>query len=178
MPAIEIRPALLEDLNAIVQLKQTYQTTAVWQMERMPGEADFHVGFREVRLPRTIKVEVPNQPEFTTVTFTQPSGLLVATIPEGVVGYILVREQSIPKTAWVEGLTVREDLRRKGIGSALVVAAQDWARSRRLMRIVLEMQSKNIPAIHMALGLGYEFCGYHDQYYANRDIALFFGKFL
>jgi RimJ/RimL family protein N-acetyltransferase len=59
-----------------------------------------------------------------------------------------------------------------------VQAGEDWARNRHLMRIVLEMQSKNVPAIHMSMGLGFEFCGYHDQYFANRDIALFFGKFI
>lgn len=178
MPAIEIRPALLEDLNAIVQIKQTYQTSAVWQMERRMSDDDFSVGFREVRLPRSIKVEVPNTPEFTTVSFTQPSGLLVATMPEGIVGYILIKELTLPRSAWVDGLAVRDEFRRKGIGSALLMAGQDWARSRHLLRVVLEMQSKNIPAIHLALGLGFEFCGYHDQYFANRDIALFFGKFI
>lgn len=178
MPAIEIRPALLEDLNSIVQIKQIYQTSAVWQMDRRVGDNDFSIGFREVRLPRSIKVDVPNPPEFTTVSFTQPSGLLVASMPEGIVGYILVKEMTVPRSAWVEGLGVREEYRRKGIGSALLMAGQDWARSRHLVRMVLEMQSKNIPAIHMALGLGFEFCGYHDQYFANRDIALFFGKFI
>ena len=178
MPAIEIRPALLEDLNAIVQIKQTYQTSAVWQMERRVSDDDFSVGFREVRLPRSIKVEVPNTPEFTTVSFTQPSGLLVAAMPEGIVGYILIKELTLPRSAWVDGLAVRDEFRRKGIGSALLMAGQDWARSRHLLRVVLEMQSKNIPAIHLALGLGFEFCGYHDQYFANRDIALFFGKFI
>ncbi len=178
MPAIVIRPALLEDLNLIVQIKQTYHTSAVWQMERQMGDNQFTVGFREVRLPRAIKVEVPNPPEFTTVSFTQPSGLLVATMAEGLVGFVLVKELSTPRSAWVEALAVREDFRRKGIGSALLLAGQDWARSRRLSRIVLEMQSKNIPAIHLAMGLGFEFCGYHDQYFANRDIAIFFGKFI
>jgi ribosomal protein S18 acetylase RimI-like enzyme len=178
MPAIVIRPALLEDLNSIVQIKQTYHTAAVWQMERRSSEEDFNVGFREVRLPRSIKVDVPNLPEFTTVSFTQPSGLLVATMPEGIVGYILVKEMGVPRSAWVDGLAVREEFRRKGIGSALLMAGEDWARNRHLMRVVLEMQSKNVPAIHMAMGLGFEFCGYHDQYFANRDIALFFGKFI
>jgi len=60
MPAIEIRPALLEDLNSIVQIKQIYQTSAVWQMDRRVGDNDFSIGFREVRLPRSIKVDVPN----------------------------------------------------------------------------------------------------------------------
>jgi ribosomal protein S18 acetylase RimI-like enzyme len=44
--------------------------------------------------------------------------------------------------------------------------------------MILEMQSKNIPAVHLAMRLGYEFCGYNDHYYSNQDIALFFAQFL
>ena len=36
------------------------------------------------------------------------------------------------------------------------------------------MQSKNYPAIHLALNQGYAFCGYNDHYYSTQDIALFF----
>jgi hypothetical protein len=39
---------------------------------------------------------------------------------------------------------------------------------------VLEMQSRNYPAIQMAKRMGFEFCGFQDLYYANRDLALFF----
>jgi ribosomal protein S18 acetylase RimI-like enzyme len=42
--------------------------------------------------------------------------------------------------------------------------------------MVLEMQPKNYPAIQLAQKLGFDFCGYNDRYYANRDIALFFAK--
>ncbi len=61
---------------------------------------------------------------------------------------------------------------------ALVLAAQDWASQRNLLRMIIEMQSKNFPGIHLAMKMGYEFCGYNDQYYASRDIALFFARFL
>jgi RimJ/RimL family protein N-acetyltransferase len=59
-----------------------------------------------------------------------------------------------------------------------VLAAQDWASQRNLLRMILETQSKNYAAIHLAMKLGYEFCGYNDQYYASRDIVLFFARFL
>ena len=43
-------------------------------------------------------------------------------------------------------------------------------------RAMLEMPSKNNPAMRLAQKLGYEFCGYNDQYYETQDIALFFGR--
>jgi RimJ/RimL family protein N-acetyltransferase len=40
------------------------------------------------------------------------------------------------------------------------------------------VQSKNVPAIRLAQKSGFEFCGYNDQYYLNKDVALFFAKVL
>jgi RimJ/RimL family protein N-acetyltransferase len=40
------------------------------------------------------------------------------------------------------------------------------------------MSSKNNSAIRLAQKLGFEFCGYNDQYYENKDIALFFGRLI
>jgi ribosomal protein S18 acetylase RimI-like enzyme len=58
------------------------------------------------------------------------------------------------------------------------MAAEDWAKNRGNTRVLVEMQSKNTPAIHMVLQLGYQFCGYNDHYYANQDIAIFFAQYL
>jgi hypothetical protein len=52
----------------------------------------------------------------------------------------------------------------------------EWAKQHSLDRIVIEMQPKNYPAQCMAQKLGFNFCGYQDPYYTNRDIALFFSK--
>ena len=94
------------------------------------------------------------------------------------VGYIQITENPSTSTAWVINMAVLEEIRHKGIGSALLYAAQSWAAKRNLRRMVLEMQSKNFPAIQLANKLGYEFSGYNDHYYENRDIALFFSIFL
>jgi hypothetical protein len=50
---------------------------------------------------------------------------------------------------------------------------QEWGENHACRRIVLEMQPKNYPAIHMAQKMGFDLCGYNDLYYTNHDIALF-----
>ncbi len=58
------------------------------------------------------------------------------------------------------------------------MAAHEWAQQMENHRAVIEMQSKNSAAVRLAQKLGYEFCGYNDQYYVTRDVALFFGRLL
>jgi ribosomal protein S18 acetylase RimI-like enzyme len=94
------------------------------------------------------------------------------------VGYIGLSDQFAPKTVSITDCVIREDLRRKGIGTALVMASQEWGAEHGFCKAILEMQSKNHPAIQMARKLGYEFCGYNDHYYVNQDIALFFSRAL
>ena len=83
-----------------------------------------------------------------------------------------------PNTTWVTDLVVLRRQRRQGIGTALLLASQDWALQKKNRRIILEMQPKNFPAISLAQKLGFDLCGYNDHYYTNQDIALFFSKWL
>jgi ribosomal protein S18 acetylase RimI-like enzyme len=177
MPEIEIRPAVLQDFGQLLNLDHSYQTSYVWQMDRTLEEGQISLLFREIRLPRNVRVEYPHSPKFLTQTLPQAT-LLVATLDSLPVGYVSVVEHLAPNSSWVTDLVVDEKSRRKGIGTALLMAAQEWTTQKNLKRIILEMQSKNYPAIRFALKLGYEFCGYNDHYYSNRDIALFFARLL
>jgi ribosomal protein S18 acetylase RimI-like enzyme len=94
------------------------------------------------------------------------------------VGYISLLERGIDSAVCVTDLVVNVANRRQGVGSALLAAAQDWAASRSLRRVILEMQSKNLPAIRLSQKFGYDFCGYNDQYYLTQDVVLFFSKAL
>jgi ribosomal protein S18 acetylase RimI-like enzyme len=178
MPEIEIRPALPVDLESLIHIDHSYLTTYVWQMDRFIEKRMIDIHFRETRLPRSVRVEYPNPPEKLASDFLQTGNMLVAVLEEVLVGYIQIRENPSTSTGWIYNLAVVEELRRKGIGSALVLAGQNWATQRKLRRMVLEMQSKNYPAIQFANKLGYEFSGYNDHYFENRDIALFFSCFL
>jgi ribosomal protein S18 acetylase RimI-like enzyme len=178
MPEIKIRPASEEDIPALVAFEHSYKSNYCWQMEMANQEKEIAVNFREIRLPRQVTTEYPRDPEGLRQDWMKRTVLLVADIGGMPVAYISLMEGISPTSAWVTDLVVSLPYRRKGIGTALLLAAQDWAKMRRNRRMVLEVQSKNMPAIHLALKLGYEFCGYHDLYFANQDMALFFAHFL
>jgi GNAT superfamily N-acetyltransferase len=85
----------------------------------------------------------------------------------------------IPITTWVLDLAVQPSIRRQGIGTALVLAALEWTGAQtKSQRMILGMQTKNYPAINLALRMGFDYCGYIDHYYPNRDIAIFFTKWI
>lgn len=94
------------------------------------------------------------------------------------VGYISLLERGAASTVWVFDLVTNTAHRRRGVASALLAAGQAWAESRAHRRLILEMQSKNVPAIRFAQKTGFEFCGYNDQYYLTKDVTLFFAKVL
>ena len=178
MPEIEIRPAIATDIPRLMEFEHNYTSDYVWQMEVYREEAQVNVTFRQVRLPRSVQVTYPRDPQQLADTWTQRAGLLVATLQDDLVGYIGMNINPSIKTTWVTDLVVAKHVRRQGIGSALVVSAQEWASQHNCRRLILEVQPKNYAAIRMATKLGFELCGYNDHYFANLDIALFFSKWL
>ena len=179
MPEIEIRPAIATDIPILIELDHNYSSDLVWQMEiQQPEDGQVQVSFREIRLPRSVRVEYPRSPKSLLVDWSQRSGILVAVLAEEVVGYISLMDNIVPITTWVTDLAVKRRFRRQGIGAALVLAAEEWGSQHSDRNITLEVQPKNTPGIRLAQKLGFEFCGYNDRYYANRDIGLFFSKSL
>lgn len=178
MPEIEIRPVIVADIPTLSAIDHTYTSEFVWQMEIQVEDELVRVSFREIRLPRSVRVEYPRPAKTLEDGWTQRHGLLAAIYEEEPVGYISLMLDIAPNTAWVTDLVVKRRLRRQGIGSTLVLAAQEWGENHACRRIVLEMQPKNHAAIHMAQKLGFDFCGYNDLYYTNHDIALFFARTL
>ncbi len=176
MPEIHIRPAVAADIPLLTAIDHDYSSEYVWQMEIQSEQGQIGVSFRQIRLPRSVRVEYPRPVHTLANEWTERHGLLVALLQGEPVGYISLMLNIAPLTAWATDLAVTRRLRRQGIGSALVLAAQDWGEAHACRRLVLEMQPKNYPAIRMAQKLGFDFCGYNDRYYANHDIGLFFAK--
>lgn len=177
MPAIEIRPAIATDIPVLIKFDHSYTTDHVWQMDLNMNKEQVGVRFLEIRLPRSVHVDYPRSPKALAENWKQRSGLLVALLENKPVGYVSLMQQITPLTTWADDLVVDQPLRRQGIGSALVLAAQEWTSSQTdSRRLVLLMQPKNQPAINLTQKLGFDFCGYDDHHYANNDIALFFAK--
>jgi len=176
MPEVEIRPASANDLSVLMAFDHSCQTDYVWQMDAHHEESQIGAIFREIRMPHSVSVLYPRPVSALAESWSRQSGVLVAVISGQVVGYIHTNDAILPHTAWLMDVVVTSRFRRQGIASALVLAAQSWAVERKDRRALLEMPSKNNPAIRLAQKLGYEFCGYNDQYYETQDIALFFGR--
>ena len=147
-------------------------------MDTKPTDLRIEISFRQLKLPRSMRVAYPRPISEINDDWKERSCILVAALQGEVVGYSSMMLTIAPHTSWMTDLVVMRRFRRQGIGSALVLAGQDWARHRGCDRMVLEMQPKNYPAICMTQKLGYDLCGYNDHYFPNHDIALFFSKSL
>jgi ribosomal protein S18 acetylase RimI-like enzyme len=176
MPEIQIRPAVATDISVLMALDHACQTDYVWQMDIQHQEGQLGAIFREIRLPHSISVPYPRAVSALPDSWNRRAGMLVAMIGEQVIGYIRMSDLILPHTAWLTDIVVSPRFRRQGVAMALIIAAQSWAVDRKNNRALMEMATKNNPAICLARKLGYEFCGYNDHYYETQDIALFFGR--
>ncbi len=178
MPRIEIRPAVIEDIPRIIELDHSYHTDLVWQLDIATDDRYIGVNFHENRLPRSVKVEYPRSARQLLKDWIHRDALLIALVEKQPIAYISISSDLAPSSAWITDLAVKPIFRNQGIGSALIMAGEEWAISKGLRRMIADMQTKNIPGIRLFRKLGYEFCGYNDHFYSNQDIAIFFSHYL
>ena len=174
-----IRVATLADLNFCLALDRASVTDHVWQMKVDEGESEVGVTFHVVRLPRMMRAEYPRGTDQLIEDWErQAGGFLVAEVDDEVRGYVDVLPQPWQGIGWVANLAVEQAYRRRGIATALMRNAGQWAREQGLQGMVVEATTKNYPAICLYQKLGFKFCGFNDHYYTNQDIALFFVQVL
>lgn len=104
---------------------------------------------------------------------------LLATDPEthsDILGYVGLAVDGSRHVAWITTGAVQLDYRRQGIGTHLLNEARTWADRYRLRSLLIELQTKNYPAINFFQKNGFFFSGYNNAYYATHEIALFFAK--
>ncbi len=176
MEAIAIRHAVSSDIPTLMALDHGYSTEHVWQMTFQRGAGQIDVTFREVRLPRPMRVVYPRNPERLADEWTRRAVILVAELDEDVRGYLAIIEGPAPETAWITDCVVALRYRRQGIATHLLKSARTWCRERGMVRLYVEMQSKNYPAIALFGKAGFVFSGYSDNFYPDQDIALFFSQ--
>ncbi len=173
---IEIRPLTKEDIPFLLNIDHSYHTDFAWQMEVSLDERDIQIRFKEVRLPRSMRVDYPRKIEDMGSLIESRDFTYVAHKEDEVIGYACVNTGSSSQLGMITDLAVLRRYRKQGVGSALVVAVQTLLSQKGFNQVQLEMQSKNHPAISLATKLGFDFCGYSDRYFENKDIALFFGR--
>ena len=170
--------AELDEISDCINLDHNSVTEYVWQMDAKESSAGTSVAFRQVRLPRALHSRYPRSPDELIARWEEGDAILVAEDKGRIAGYLHLVVQERDGSGWAHNLAVHPQLRRRGIGTALLQAAANWLRQRNVGQLLLEMTTKNYPAICLAQKLGFNFCGYNDRYYTNQDIAIFFAKSL
>lgn len=171
-----IRSAAAADLPRCLAIEAGFETDYVWQMDSRAHEGQIDVSFRTVRLPRPMKVAYPRDVKQLNAGWQTCDAMLVADDNRSLAGYIALAKRTAQATAWVQDLIVARPSRRSGVGSALLAGALRWAREEKLAWLLVEVQTKNYPAIQFCQKQGLNFCGFNDHFFVNQDIAVFFVK--
>jgi RimJ/RimL family protein N-acetyltransferase len=172
-----IRDGIPDDIPRCLALDHSYETEYVWQVSIQTDSHQQTIVLREERLPRQMDaVYAQSEPRLRHAL--QPDQcLLVAALedtPQTPLGYLTMSPDPTAHTARLRDVVVGRDYRRQGVGLRLMSIAQRWALAHNIERIIAETQTKNYPAIALCRRAGYAFCGFNDQYFINRDIAVFF----
>lgn len=174
---MQIYPAELADINVCYQMDMSYATDYVWQMQTKTNGRTIDVRFDTVRLPRSMRVIYPRPSEELLEHWQQDGCFLIArNIKEEIVGFLDGQPCPWQKLLWISNLVIIDPYRRQGFGTKLLEAAMSWALTHKLHQLMLDIQTKNYPAIKFAHKHGFQFCGYNERYYSNGDIALFFSR--
>jgi len=172
---MKVFPAELADLNTCYQINASYTTDYVWQMQSRDNGRRTDIRFDTVRLPRSMQVEYPRSSDELFEHWQQEGCFLVARNDnDEVIGFIDALPHPWQKLLWAYNLVVTKSYRQQGCGTLLIKSAIQWAVQQDLHTVMFDVQTKNHPGISFAQKLGFQFCGYHEHFYANRDIALFF----
>jgi ribosomal protein S18 acetylase RimI-like enzyme len=174
---MQIYPAELVDLNDCCQMNMSYTTDYVWQMRTGENGRAMEIHFDLARLPRPMRVEYPRLPDELFEHWQHKDCFLIGrNAPDDMVGFVDAQTWSWQSLLWICNLVIAPDYRRQGFGAKLLEAVVQWARERNLSRLMLDLQTKNYPAISFVQKHGFQFCGYNERYYSNGDIALFFSR--
>ena len=175
MSDFEIRTTVSTDLARLSALDHTIDTDYVWQLDLHRETGQVGISLHEVRLPRSVRIEHPRPARELADTWHLRPMLSAMTGLEAI-AYVRFSDVIVPHAVWITDVVVGKPLRRQGLARKLISTAEAWGLQRGLRRAIIEVQSKNAPAIRMVQKLGFEFCGYNDHYYSTRDVALFYSR--
>jgi len=174
-----LRDGIEADIERAVALDHTYETDFVWQVQVERDDPHFYqMTFRAERLPRTLKAQYPHSESRLRIALRSEHCFLVAAERESgdVLGYLAMISNPAHRLAHITDLVVDYAFRRKRIATKLLGIARRWAREHRQERLLVELQTRNYPAIAFCQASGMAFCGYNERYFDQQDIAVFFGQ--
>jgi [ribosomal protein S18]-alanine N-acetyltransferase len=104
--------------------------------------------------------------------------LIAATIDDELAGYVLISLRKGARALRIYSLAVGARFARRGVGRALLQAAEGYGRRHRRAVLTLEVRYDNAAAIALYESCGFRQFGEHPHYYADGATALRYEKSL
>ena len=164
------------DVKSCAALDHFYTTSYAWRFGEQEEGGTLSFALSPIRLPRRARIPYPKPLDHLMADLETSACFLVARERRETWGYIDLRLQGWQRAGWIEHLVVASERRRQGIGSALLERATRWAVAHHLRRLMADVPTNNHAAICFLQSHHFVFCGFHERYYAEQDIALFFSK--
>jgi GNAT superfamily N-acetyltransferase len=176
-----IRDGLETDIPACLAVDHTFSTEFVWQVQVERDDPHYYqMTFRTERLPRTLDATYAASEQRMRQCLPDSGCFLVAVEREQdqVMGYCVMSTSPVHRLALLHDLVIDRTYRRNRIGSKLLAIARRWGREQGLARLLVELQTRNYPAIQFCQASGLAFCGYNERYLDQQELAIFFGQSL
>jgi [ribosomal protein S18]-alanine N-acetyltransferase len=104
--------------------------------------------------------------------------VIAATIDGELAGYVLIALRKGGRSARIYSIAVDPRFVRRGVGTALIAAAERFALRHEREAVTLEVRYDNAPAIALYEKCGFRPFGEHEDYYADGATALRYKKVL
>jgi ribosomal-protein-alanine acetyltransferase len=104
--------------------------------------------------------------------------VIAVTIEGELAGYVLLALKKGGRSARIYSIAVDARFARRGVGTALIAAAERFALRHEREAVTLEVRYDNIPAIALYEKSGFRQFGEHEDYYADGATALRYKKVL
>lgn len=144
-----IRPALIQDISAILKIEQQAEAAAHWTEEK----------YREIFENETPAPIAESQGSHRIV--------VVAEDEAGVQGFGIM--QLLHQECEVENLVVAPEMRRQGVGKRLLRTLIDQARKHGATAVFLEVRDGNEAARALYTGVGFRESGRRKGYYHSPE---------
>jgi len=145
---LAIRKATLKDLPSILELEKR---------NGQPTNEDLRTLF---------ELDNPNE----------KCRFFVAEDNGGIIGYSRMHLYRWNNSAYIITLLVDAEHRRKGIGTRLLQAMENFAKENKARVLLFDTSTDNTPALQLYFKKDFKICGYNDRIYQSGKIALYLAK--
>ena len=173
---MEIRPVLAHDLNGLIEIDGTIESSHYLHVDRT-GEG-LAVQWRLEERPLRKKLVDRNRPtdeqQFLlkqVVTGIEEGMALLAQHDEAMVALLVAYHQPDFNTLTVVDLRVDSDHRRQGLAMAMLYQTIAEARRRELRAVKVECRTDNVPACRLLVKSGFDLAGLDTQRQSNHDLV-------